>query len=96
MTGRDLILYILENKLEDKPVNEVCCLKNFMTVEQAAAKYNVGVESVKVWFAMGALSGIQIGDTIYISPDNDGVVNVLNSPSTNQAYEAFMRRNHRL
>lgn len=96
MTGRDLILYILQNKLEDKPVNEICCLKNFMTVDQAAAKYNVGPESIKVWFATGVISGIQIGETIYISPDNDNVVNVLNSPSATQAYDAFMRRNMKL
>ena len=60
MTGRDLIVYILENRLEDE------VLSWFMTVEEAAIKFNVGVETVKLWYKLGFVSGITIGDNIYI------------------------------
>ena len=60
MTGRELIIYILENRLEDKKISW------FMTVEEAAVKFKVGVETVKVWYSLGFISGITIGDTIYI------------------------------
>ena len=71
MTGRDLILYILENRLEDKPITELCCMKNLVTIDQAAAKLKVGEETVKVWFVMGLLDGMKIGETIFVSPDSD-------------------------
>ena len=60
MTGRDLIIYILENRLEDKK------LSWFMTIEEAAVKFKVGVETIKVWYTLGFISGIKMGDTIYI------------------------------
>lgn len=96
MTGRDLILYILENKLEDKPINDICCLRNFITVKQAAARYNVGEETVKTWFAMGVIGGIQMGNAIYISPVKNDIVKKLNVPTQSQANEAFIRRNLKL
>lgn len=96
ITGRDLILYILKNKLEDKPINDVCCLKRFISAQAAAALYNVGEETVKTWFAMGKLSGIQIGNAIYIYPSPAEYVKNLTIPTPQQANEAFMRRNCKL
>ena len=49
MTGRELIVYILENHLENISITD----KNFMnliTVEKAAIKFNVGIETTKVWY----------------------------------------------
>ena len=96
MTGRDLILYILEHKLEDKPINEIGCFSYFITAKQAAAMWNVGEETVKTWFAMGKLSGIQFGKTIYINPSSSEYVKSLSIPTAAQANEAFMRRNCKL
>lgn len=92
-TCRDLILYILENKLEDKSINEIYCLKNFITVKRAAVKYNVGEETIKTWFALGILGGIQIGNTLYISPIKNDAVAQLKTPTAEQTYDAFMMRN---
>ena len=69
MTGRDLIVYILQNHLEDKPIFIDECFMNMLTEVQAAAKFNVGVETIRVWFSFGALDGIKVGDTIFISPN---------------------------
>ena len=49
MTGRDLIIYIMQNGLEDKPVFENGALLGFMTERQFAEKMSVGVASVEVW-----------------------------------------------
>ena len=60
MTGRDLIIYILENNLE----NEI--LINIMTVEEAASKYEVGPATIKLWYKLDTISGIKIRDELYI------------------------------
>lgn len=96
MTGRDLVLYILQNKLEDKPINDIWCLKSFLTANDAAARYNVGEETIKVWFATGALSGIQIGKSIYIAPIDNESIKKLDPPTPMRAHDAFMRRNCKL
>lgn len=69
MTGRDLVIYILENHLEDKPViSETGELIGFLTITQAAKELNVGTESIKTLFLLGGLEGIKIGDTILLYP----------------------------
>lgn len=69
MTGRDLILYILSNGLEDEPVFKDGRFIGFITAGEAAAKLNVGVPTICVWLAQKRLYGIQIGDTVYVSAD---------------------------
>lgn len=66
MTGRDLIMYILNNKLEDEPIVQNGKLIGFLTVEEAAVKHNVGTATVLTWFQMGTIEGIEIGNTILI------------------------------
>ena len=67
MTGRDFIIYILQNGLEDKPVFENGTLVGFMTEQQFAEKMNVGIATVEVWIDLGFLSNvIRIGDTTLI------------------------------
>ena len=65
MTGRDLILYILENKLEDEPVVKDGVFMWFISEEQVAVKFEVGVATVRAWFISGKLDGIRIGDRLY-------------------------------
>lgn len=66
MTGRDLIIYILQNGLEDKPIFGNGTILNFMSEEQFAAKMSVGVATVRAWIKMDCLTGVRIGDVYYI------------------------------
>lgn len=66
MTGRDLIIYILKNNLEDEEVFKDGKLIGFVSVEEAALKFNVGVQTVKYWAALNWISNIKIGEEIYI------------------------------
>lgn len=69
MTGRDLILYILENNLENENVFEDGKFIGFLTVGEAAEKFDVGTETIKLWVKHGYLDSVTIGDAIYI-PSN--------------------------
>ena len=69
MTGRDWIIYILSNGLEDEPLYEDGKLLGFMTAIDAAIKFNVGLSTIQVWFDSGLLNGIKIGNDIFI-PSN--------------------------
>lgn len=69
MTGRDLIIYILENHLEDKPVFDGEKFIGFVTIGEAAAKLGIGVASAEVLFKLKILPGVEIGETIYIFGD---------------------------
>lgn len=71
MTCRDLIIYILSNKLEDEPIFKDGRFIGFLTAGEAAEKLNVGVSTIWVWVAQGKLNGIRIGDTVYIPADLD-------------------------
>lgn len=66
MTGRDLIIYIMSNGLEDEPIVNNGRLVGFMTVEEAAAKMNVGSATIHVWIWQKQLPFVSIGDAIYI------------------------------
>lgn len=65
MTGRDLIIYILQNHLED---TEILTDSNhmFLTVEEAAVKYGTGIATVKAMIAQNVLKGMKIGETYLI------------------------------
>lgn len=69
MTGRDLILYILKNNLEDKPVFENGRILGFMTMHEAAAKLNVGIATMRAWVDLKRIESVTIGDAIYIPAD---------------------------
>ena len=65
MTGRELILYILENRLEDEIVFKENAVLDLLTAEQVASKFNVGVETVKMWYSYRMLKGIKVGNSIF-------------------------------
>lgn len=69
MTGRDLIIYILTNGLEDQQVFEDGKFIGFMDLNEAAVKFEVGTSTVRVWINDGLLPAIRIGDVIYIPAD---------------------------
>lgn len=65
MTGRDLIIYIMENNLEDEVVLKDGFFAGFMDQYEAAARFGVGVWTIWTWYSIGALDGIQVGNTLY-------------------------------
>ena len=66
MTGREYILYLLSNNLEDSQIYENGRLLGFMTVMEAAAKFNVGAATIIAWYEHKLLDGIIIGNTLFI------------------------------
>lgn len=66
MTGRDLIIYILTNGLEDEPVVKDGSFIGFMTIEKFAVLNEVGIETVRAWIEMGLVKSVKLGETFYI------------------------------
>lgn len=62
MTGRELIVYILENGLEDAEMFDDSII---MTADEKAAALATGVESVKVMYKLGTIDGLKIGNTVF-------------------------------
>lgn len=71
MTGRDLIVYILQNNLEDEPVFENGKLLGFMTPTEAAVKFKVGEATIIAFYELKMLPGIMIGDDLYIPANTE-------------------------
>lgn len=66
MTGKDLILYILENDLENEQVFKDGVFIGFMSDEDAAAKFNVGVETIQVWLYLGIIKGAIVNHRAFV------------------------------
>lgn len=66
MTGRELILYILQNYLEDQEIFTNGKFLDFMTVKDAAVKFEVGESTIRVWAKMNMFPSIQVGEEIFI------------------------------
>lgn len=69
MTYRDLILYILENGLEDTPVFQNGKIAGFQTVPEAAVKFGVGESTIRAWISLGQIDAVLLNDVWYI-PEN--------------------------
>lgn len=69
MTGRELIMYILKNGLENEPVSSGGRFLGFMTAEEAAVRFGVGVATIEAWVDYGWIMCIRIGDAMYIPKD---------------------------
>ena len=66
MTGRELIMYILANGLEDEPVYKNGKFIGFVTPAEVASKNNVGFATVYAWIHQGRLDNISVQEGIYI------------------------------
>jgi hypothetical protein len=77
MTGRDLIVYILANNLENEPIFKDGKFIGFLTAGEAAAKMNVGVATIYVWVSQKLIDGALIGDTLYIPANFEPPINKL-------------------
>lgn len=72
MTGRELIVYILQNGLEDEPMGPVITddgILGFMTVAEVAEKYNVGTATVYAWIVSESVNTICMDGEVYIPCD---------------------------
>lgn len=69
MTGKELILYILQNNLENTIVLQDGFFIGFMTEEEAAVKFGVGVATIRGWYYTNMLKGTRIGDSLYFLKD---------------------------
>ena len=65
MTGKELIIYILQNNLEDVEFTDISVLfPNYYSIEKAAVKLNTGIETVRVLYTLGKLTGIEYNGNI--------------------------------
>lgn len=69
MTGKELILYILQNNLENAVVLEDGFFVGFMSEKEAALKFGVGTATIRAWYNCKMLKGIKIGDVLYFCKD---------------------------
>jgi hypothetical protein len=66
MTGRELIIYILQNGLEDEPVFKNGKFIGFTTPEELAVKLDVGTATISAWIHQGRLDSEAVREGIYI------------------------------
>ena len=70
MTGREIVIYILENGLENEEIIGADGKPaGMMTPEEASEKFEVPIATVMAWLATGKILSFLIGDTHYIPRD---------------------------
>lgn len=69
MTGRELIIYILENGLENEPIFKNGKFVGFKTLTEVAEEMNVGKETVRVWCLLNMLPYVEV-DGKFLIPGN--------------------------
>lgn len=69
MTGRELIIYILANGLEDEPVFKNGKFIGFVTPTEIAVKSGVGPATVCAWIHQGRIPSEAVREGIYIPAD---------------------------
>lgn len=77
MTGKELIIYILENGLENTDVYELIFdTPAFLTIHEAARKFNVGLATINVWVQHGYLKAYVVKGELKI-PDSAEVKGIV-------------------
>lgn len=70
MTGRDLIIYILQNNLEDEEVFKIIFQSDaVLDIYQAAEKFHVGVATINTWVTSGYLKAFVVNGELRIPAD---------------------------
>ena len=71
MTGRELIMFILVNNLEDTKLS----LNDFvLSTVEAAQKFNVGLATIRTWVLEEKINSVVIGDEVYILKDAKPII----------------------
>ena len=71
MLGRDLIMYILQNNLENEPIFKDGSLLGMITADEAAIKLHVGLATIKAMYKLGHLDGVEINGNLYVVDNGD-------------------------
>lgn len=66
LTGRDLIIYILENGLENEPVVKDGTPIGFLTVDDVAKRLSFGTAAIRARITLGTIESVTIGGRPYI------------------------------
>lgn len=66
MTGRDLIVYIMSNGLENEPVFKDGAFIGFETIDNFAKRSNVGLATVRTWAQLGMVEYVKLESSLYI------------------------------
>lgn len=69
MTGRELIIYILKNNLEDTEVFSEGFSPLFITPEEAAKKWECGPATIKTLIDMKKIKGFKYENIYYVLAD---------------------------
>ncbi|MBR5862195.1 MAG: hypothetical protein IKZ08_02600 [Bacteroidales bacterium] len=69
MTGRELVVYIMENHLEDEEVIKNGVFVGFISEDEVAAKLGFGVATIRAFVELGILEGHRINDRLYFRKD---------------------------
>ena len=67
MTGRDMIVFILDHHLEGYKIFDNGSILGFITAKEAAVKFGVGVETIIAWIGKEKIIGVQVGDQYLVS-----------------------------
>ena len=66
MTGRELIIYILQHNLEDEEIFKDGIFIGFANEEEAAVKFNCGIATIRTGVMLGLIPGFMIGEKAYV------------------------------
>ncbi len=69
MTGRELIIYILKNNLEDTEMFSEGFSPLFITPEEAAKKWECGPTTIKTLIDMKKIKGFKYENIYYVLAD---------------------------
>lgn len=69
MTGKDVILFILNHNLVDTKIDGYPMRDLFMTVEKAAIKFGIGTNSLKDMIKLGLIDCVEFNGETYIYKD---------------------------
>lgn len=71
MNGRELIIHILLNDLENIDIFSEEFFKALLpSIENVAVQFNVGVATVNTWLDNGYLEGVEFNGVTYIFPNS--------------------------
>lgn len=71
MTGKELIIYILQNNLENEEIIKDGKIVGLISVDEFAAKFGVGRYTVLTWYAQGKVQGIMVGSSLFFRDDTE-------------------------
>lgn len=66
MTGKDLIIYILANNLENEPVVKDGVFIGLISERELAYRTGVGIATIRAKYEAGLIEGVKIGDEVFV------------------------------